>query len=185
MHPLYTWKTFQALSHKQKIGVVKDNKLCLNCLGSGHFVKVCLSTHRCKKCHRSHHLWLHSDSKREDRKAAKAGQHSQKLAVVVTTNVSHTVQHKHLLLMTCKFQILHPDRSTTQAKALLDSGLSTSLISKRLVQRHGLKPKQLNLRISGIGRNPYKLSPWGYGEFQNSPSEKWRKTNSSAGHFAA
>ena len=40
-HPLYSCKMFQALSHECKIGVVKDNKLhvCLNSLGSGHFVK--------------------------------------------------------------------------------------------------------------------------------------------------
>ena len=52
-HPLYTCKTFQALSHKHMMAVVKNNKLCLNCLGSGHFVKECLSCKRCKKCHQS------------------------------------------------------------------------------------------------------------------------------------
>ena len=75
-HPLYTCKTFQALSHQRKMGVVKDNKLCSNCFGSGHFVKECPSSQRCKRCHQSHHSWLHIDPKSEDRKAAKAGSHS-------------------------------------------------------------------------------------------------------------
>ena len=42
-HPLYFCKLFQMLSHKRKMGVVKDSRLCINCLGRGHFVKECLS----------------------------------------------------------------------------------------------------------------------------------------------
>ena len=75
-HPLYACKSFQALSHEKKMSVVKDNKLCMNCLCSGHFVKECPSPQRCKKCHQPHHSWLHIDSKNEDRKAAKAGSRS-------------------------------------------------------------------------------------------------------------
>ena len=70
------------------MGVAKYNKLCLNCLGSGHFMKECPSTQKCKKFHQPHHLWLHIDSKRENRKAAKAGSHSGESTDIVTANVS-------------------------------------------------------------------------------------------------
>ena len=160
-HPLYTCKTFQALSHECKMGVVKDNKLHLNCLGSGHFLKECPSNQRCKKCHRSHHLWQHIDSKSEDHKAVKAGSHSRDSMQRGNRYVSQTMQHKQVLLTTCKVQILGPDGSTTQARAL-----STSLITECLAQRLGLKRKRLDVSISGIGGNPRKLLPLGTVDFR-------------------
>ena len=47
-HPHYFCKMFHALSHKRKMGMVKNNKLCLNCLGSGYFLKECLFGQKCK-----------------------------------------------------------------------------------------------------------------------------------------
>ena len=70
------------------MGVAKDNKLCMNCLGTRHFVKECPSGQRCKKCHQPHHAWLHFDAKSKDRKAPKAGSHSEESSEVVTANVS-------------------------------------------------------------------------------------------------
>ena len=148
------------------MGVVKDNKLCLNCLGSGHFVKECPSPQRCKKCHQPHHSWLHFDAKSEDRETSKAGSRSGKSTDVVTANVSGTVQHKQVLLMTCKVQILGPDGSTTQARALLDSASSTSFITERLAQRLGLKRSRVDINISGIGGSLSPLSPRGVVNFR-------------------
>ena len=165
-HPFNTCKTFQALSHERKMGVVKDNKLCINCLGSGHFVKECPSSQRCKKCHRSHHSWLHIESKSEDRKAAKSGSRSGESTGVVTANVSRTVQHKQVLLMMCKVQLLGPDGSTTQARALLDSASSTSFITERLAQILGLKRKRVDVSITGIGGNSPPLSSRGAVDFR-------------------
>ena len=105
-HPLYACKAFQALSHGRKMSMVKENKLCLNCLGSGHFVKEYPSSQKCKKCHQPHHSWLHIDPESENRKAAKAGSRSEEATDVVTTNISRTMQHRQILLMTCKVQIL-------------------------------------------------------------------------------
>ena len=120
-HPLYSCKSFQAIMQERKIGMVKDSKLCIICLGSENFVKECLSFQRCEKCHQPHHSLLHIDSKIENCKAAKVGPRYEESTDVVTANVSRTAQHKQVLLMTCKVQILGPDGSTTQARALLDS----------------------------------------------------------------
>ena len=106
----------------------------LNCLGSGPFVKECPSTQRCKRCHQLHLSWLHVDPKSENYKAGKAGSHSGELTDVVTTNISQTAQHRQVLLMTCKVQILGPDVSATQTTALLDSASLTSFVTERLAQ---------------------------------------------------
>ena len=148
------------------MGVVKDNKLCLNCLGSGHFLKECPSGQRCKKCHQPHHSWLHVDPISEDCKASMAGSHSRESPDVVMANVSRTMQHKKILLMTCKVQILGPDGSVTQARALLDSASSTLFITKRLAQRLGLKRNRVDINISGNGGNRFPLSPRGVVDFR-------------------
>ena len=68
--------------------------------------------------------------------------------------------------MTCKVQILGPDGSKTQARALLDSASSTSFITERLTQRLGLKRKRVDINISGIGGNLFPLSPRGAVDFR-------------------
>lgn len=57
-HPLYACQKFKAMSHNEKLSTLKKKKMCLNCFGSGHFVKQCRSSHRCKKCQRPHHTLL-------------------------------------------------------------------------------------------------------------------------------
>ena len=49
-HPLYLCAAFKALSHADKLSVLKSNNFCLNCLKSGHFVRDCSSIHRCRIC---------------------------------------------------------------------------------------------------------------------------------------
>ena len=167
-HPFYSCKSFQALSHERKLGVVKGSRLCMNCLDSGHFVKECPSSRRCKKCQQPHHSLMHIDSKSENRKAAKAGPRlrSGESTDVVMANVSRTTQHKQVLLLTCKVQILGPNGSTTQARVLLDSASSTSFITQRLARRLGLKRKRVDMTISGIGGNLSPLSPKGAVSFR-------------------
>ena len=58
-HPLYACQKFKAMSRDEKLSSLRKNNLCLNCLGSGHFVKLCRSSHWCKKCQQPHHTLLH------------------------------------------------------------------------------------------------------------------------------
>ena len=92
-HPLYTCKTFHASSHNNKMGIVKENNLCMNYLGSRHYLKECCSSHRCKKCHNPHHSWLHTESKGKDCKTNRRDSESGKSTDVVTANTSQTVEH--------------------------------------------------------------------------------------------
>ena len=107
---------------------------------TSHITVGCRSSPRVKNC-----------------KATKTGLHSGELTDVVTANASWTVQHKQVLLMTCRVQILGPDTSTMQARALMDCALSTSFITEQLAQRQGLKRRRVNVNISGIGGNPIML----------------------------
>ena len=61
-HPLYSCPKFKGLLHEQKLSIVHENRLCMNCLSMGHYSKDCKSNHRCKKCQRLHHTMLHKDN---------------------------------------------------------------------------------------------------------------------------
>ena len=48
-HPLYVCPKFKPLSYDQRVAVLKNNNLCMNCLSSGHFVKQCKYVYKCRK----------------------------------------------------------------------------------------------------------------------------------------
>ena len=64
-HPLHTCKSFQAFPHSKKVAIVRKNRLWLNCLKLGHFVRQCSCVHRCKMCQGPHHSSLHIDRRHE------------------------------------------------------------------------------------------------------------------------
>ena len=109
---------FKPLSHDQRVAVLKDNNLCMNCLSSGHFVKQCKSVHKCRKCQKLHHTLLHVDKQVEDKQAEDSH--------LEATVPSHTaVKLKaSLLLMTCRVLVSTPDGSSFEARALLDNASS-------------------------------------------------------------
>ena len=52
--------------------------------------------------------------------------------------------------MTCRVLVFAADGSSVEARALLDNGSTSSLVSERLVQNHRLPRSQQNVRVSGI-----------------------------------
>ena len=144
-HPLYVCPRFKALSHDKMVSTLKDNKCCMNCLRSGHFVKQCKSLHRCRKCQRPHHTLLHIEAERGSQTdTTSAPSHSAAKPVT-----SHTAAglSSNALLMTCRVLIDSPDGSTVEARALLDSA---SFVSERLAQTLSLPRSRQSTKISGI-----------------------------------
>ena len=144
-HPLYVCPKFKPLSHDQKVSLLRDNNLCMNCLSSGHFVKQCKSVHKCRKCQRPHLTLLHVDKPTADKPTddnpteARVPSHP---AVKLKSS---------LLLMMCRVLVSAPDGSTVEARALLDNASSASFISERLVQSLCLPRTRQSVRVSGIG----------------------------------
>ena len=69
------------------------------------------------------------------------------------TNIPSTV-----LLMTCQVKVVAPNGAVTKARALLDTGSSTSFISEHLVQLLRLSRKSCISHVSGIGNVFYQAS---------------------------
>ena len=65
-HPTSQCSTFKQLSNEEKYKIVKNNKLCINCLSNKHMITDCHS-HGCNICGKWHHTLLHrnKDSSQE------------------------------------------------------------------------------------------------------------------------
>ena len=143
-HPLYSCSKFKTMTHEQKLAAVKGNKLCLNCLKPGHFVKACKSLHRCRDCQKPHHSLLHSDGE------SNSGDNmSTQSTTDVPSHAAATVS-ANSLLMTCQIMVVSADGSSRKARALLDSGSSASFVSDRLARSLNLPCSRQSTRLFGI-----------------------------------
>ena len=86
------------------------------------------------------------EERRSEKKPAKED------TTVVSTHVSQLRNRRQVLLMTCRVKIIGPDRSTTQARALLDSASSISFVTDRLVQRLCLVHRNHSIKLAVLVR---------------------------------
>ena len=132
-HPLYACPKFRAMSHDDMTSILKQYRLCVNCLSAGHFVSHCKSSHRCLKCQRRHHTLLHVE--RDDgNQAALNRQSSEEPAPSQVVSNAAVKLRSSSLLMTCRVLVFAADGSSVEARALLDNGSTSSFVSERLVQ---------------------------------------------------
>ncbi|XP_054746184.1 uncharacterized protein LOC129250602 [Anastrepha obliqua] len=59
-HKIYSCEKFRDLDANGKSKFVRESRLCMNCLSSGHYKAKCNSTSACRICHQRHHTLLHN-----------------------------------------------------------------------------------------------------------------------------
>ena len=155
-HPLYICAKFKSLPHEDKVSLLKNNGLCMNCLSSGHFKNQCKSIHKCKICQRPHHTLLHIEAQTSNSPRSSDQRRSQ-TPTPVSSNTAMKLP-SNALLMTCRVLVTAPDGSSVEARALLDNASSALLccISERLVQSLSLPRASRQIRVSGIGGLSHK-----------------------------
>ena len=67
VHHLYYCKDFEKMTVKDRWALVRDRKLCWNCMQSGHGKDKCGSKHVCKLCKDKHHSMLHVAKNADDK----------------------------------------------------------------------------------------------------------------------
>ena len=92
-----------------KISVVRELGLCMNCLRKGHMADKCQAPLMWKKCKKHHHTLLHRDANGLSQK--KPEEFSKGETYIVALSVSEQV-----LLMTCKVNVTAADGSSTIAR---------------------------------------------------------------------
>ena len=133
-HSLYSCSTFRSMSHTEKMDLLKSNNRYLNCLRPGHFPRKCRSLNHCKHCQKLHHTLLHVDDRNDGGTPPQPSTNptrSQPDATTPVSTVNHASISSSMLLMTCQVTVETP-QGTANARALLNTGSSTSFVSERL-----------------------------------------------------
>ena len=125
----------------------------MNCLETNHFVRECKSNHKCKQCQRPHHTLSHEDSPNDTPSAPPDDSPSSPVT-------SHTVMNAGLksssILMTHRILVISPNGSSSEARAILDSASSASIISDHLARTLNLPHLSQNTHITGIAGLSHK-----------------------------
>ncbi|KAL0880978.1 hypothetical protein ABMA27_002135 [Loxostege sticticalis] len=139
-HALYACPNFISKSPQDRIKVVKQNKLCFNCLRSNHTYEKCVSTHTCKICNMRHNSLLHISSNKQNNNSF--------LRSPLGSGSSF------VMLATAEVEVKDCRGSYQRVRVLLDPGSQSQIITNSCVKRLGLSQYKSNIPMSGIGEIP-------------------------------
>lgn len=121
----------------ERLDMIKNLKLCINCLRSNHTVAECKAT-LCKTCDKKHHTLLHKNS---DEKPAQ-----------VNFATLHNVASSQILLSTAIVHILDQEGRPHACRALLDNGSQVHFITENLAKKLGLKQFEHEIPLGGVNQ---------------------------------
>ena len=142
-HYAFSCSVFEQMSVAQRMEHVRTNNLCQNCLKPGHAPSDCRSEYKCRVCRGQHNTMVHPD-----------GSVSNPHQVAGNTNhvnSSTDVLHKGKFLPTSQVVITGPTGKSLLVRALLDSGSTVSLITKKAAKHIALKNLGTTMTVSSLG----------------------------------
>ncbi|XP_055623180.1 uncharacterized protein LOC129766628 [Toxorhynchites rutilus septentrionalis] len=181
-HPLFQCPRFDKMSISDRLNLVNNQYLCHNCFRRDHIARNCQSKFSCRHCKKRHHSLLHpgyhpTDADQQpstSRTAAYTVKSNERRDTAATshrstTNAS-TVQisnpsqssNASILLSTVVLMIIDANGKAHPARALLDNGSQSNIISERLCQLLRLERNKINIPVFGVGEafSNIKHSVW-------------------------
>lgn len=165
-HSIYRCPQFLQLSASDRIKEAKSKRLCMNCLGKGHFSTACKSSN-CKQCDKKHNTLLHLDLENKSTTEEKSNGESSKKSVVthcardnsqqaegiVISNASFVKKPaSHVVLSTARVEIEDANGNKHTCRVLLDPGSQSNIITEEMVRKLKLQCEKQNELISGINK---------------------------------
>ncbi|XP_071052972.1 uncharacterized protein [Onthophagus taurus] len=145
-HYIQECSNFTKLTVRGRIDRVKQLKVCMNCLRSGHFVKQCRSS-SCKRCNSRHHTLLHLTHDRLDsppQPTTSTQAHS--------LNFAQHANHSNILLSTVTVHAFDRHNKKHSLRALLDPGSQSSFLSVEACKRLRLARTATNVNVATINQ---------------------------------
>ncbi|UYV67559.1 hypothetical protein LAZ67_5001210 [Cordylochernes scorpioides] len=147
------------MSIQNRIGYVKQNQLCSNCLRGNHSVENCKITNRCFHCNKNHHTLLHVVSspprQRESSSVQFASPKSVQPSNVPSTSTSCCLSEANgsiqILLSTAIIHIQDVNGEDQICRALLDNGSQRSLITEKCAAKLGIPIRRKRIAVGGLG----------------------------------
>jgi hypothetical protein len=142
--------TFKQLSNDEKYKVVRNNKLCINCLNNKHMIKDCQS-HGCKICGKWHHMLIHRNKDLStDHSNGGHGLSQQQQKLQATYHTFKESPMTCVLLATVQIKVKDCKGNLHTCRALLDCGSQANFIMESAVKSLGLKQTRNQVPIMGI-----------------------------------
>ncbi|XP_062535420.1 uncharacterized protein LOC134204657 [Armigeres subalbatus] len=177
-HPLFQCPRFEKMSVSDRLKVVNDQHLCHNCFRQDHLARNCQSKFSCRHCKRRHHSLIHpgyhlhdADQSPTTSRTVPSATYTPKPvikqdtainnrrsptsmnAVTAQTINSSQTSSANVLLSTVVLMVVDCNGQEHPARALLDSGSQSNIISERLCQLLRLKRCKLNIPVYGVGES--------------------------------
>ncbi|XP_055846062.1 uncharacterized protein LOC129912000 [Episyrphus balteatus] len=167
-HTIYECPKFSALPIQSRIEIVREKKMCNNCLGTSHQKATCSSKYSCRFCKKRHHTLLHlannptpvknqnlnlqSTSQPQAVQNSQISASSQPFIPQATYQNFMVTSRKRILLATALVSIVGLE-TVHIVRALIDPGSEVSFISAAVQKRLNLPYIDRNTNISGISGN--------------------------------
>ncbi|XP_031336365.1 uncharacterized protein LOC116165815 [Photinus pyralis] len=177
IHSLISCPAFNEKQPQDRYEIAKRNRICLNCLGSGHVVASCPSSRNCRTCDARHHTLLHFSNRPSSPVVLPSTSESNgsNQLTSCTSRCSATFMASNsdrppVLLGTIVLKIRDRFGSYHIVRALLDPGSQASYLCSSLANKLRL-PKLTNaVPICGLGQVATKSSSIVTGEIR--PSDR-------------
>lgn len=157
-HSLIACSQFLALSNDDRLKLMPSFKVCYNCFKSGHYANQCKRP-GCKMCKRRHHTLIHVTDKNNSSCSTASTDSSQSsgnsMSTTSDTGVSLSVNlthHSDVILSTALIKLTDCNNVEHIARAVLDSGSTSSFITEKMSQKLNLNLQSTNKSIMGIGK---------------------------------
>ncbi|XP_055604029.1 uncharacterized protein LOC129752267 [Uranotaenia lowii] len=164
-HPLYQCSSFQRMAVADREKLLRTNQLCRNCFNKGHKAVECRSKYSCRHCKGRHHSLVCFDHERaastssEQRRGESTRTDSATSSTQVTTSAAtvtksaNTSQCSAQILLATAVVVLEDDYGNRYpARALLDSGSESNLLTERMSQRLKVSRERVDISVIGIGQ---------------------------------
>lgn len=174
-HHLSYCPTFNRIGTTERIEVIKEKRLCFNCLKPSHTVQGCPSKRLCESCKGRHHSLIHIDRKpstlpttlptmsKEPNTNPQPGSSTASDAMNETVSLaggskvklaeSSEVNNFNMLLPTARVFVKDNMGYYQTCNILLDSGCQNTLISEKCAQRLMLVRKPTRIFVNALGNS--------------------------------
>ena len=168
-HKVQNCQEFTSLDVAARVDLVKQKKLCFNCLRSSHMINQCPSKSVCRTCRGKHHSLIHRERLSNERAHVAMAQSSEADNSNQSAIVSNEIAQSNLgingnsqvILATALVSIEKPgSHEQIKCRAFLDPGAQLSCITEQCVQTLGLAKERSSMQIFGIGASGSTLSKY-------------------------